>query len=196
MSLPPVDESLLEFCRVGYKPYDESHDLNHALQVYKNAALIVQDAMGGVEYCRAVRDTAMIHDIDDYKYKSVQTVSMEDIVKFLQSRHEQKWVDRIVWTVQNMSWSKASKVDYNSGNYHAGLFHVCRDADWVEAIDVTRCIAYQKSRGYGMQAVVAHVNEKLLHVRDRLHWDVSKELAKDKQEKLEAWMDKIGVVYK
>jgi hypothetical protein len=194
--IPELDIELRDFCRRGYAPYDESHDLNHAVQVYGNAKMIVSDChSANDEYLRAIRDTTMIHDIDDYKYRDKQTVNWAEIGEFIRSRHSPLWAERILWTVQNMSWSKQGKVDYASPHYHAGLFHVARDADWIEAIDAGRCITYQRAHGHGIEAVVAHVDEKLIHVRDRLHWDMSKLLAAEKHRVLTHWRATEGRKY-
>jgi len=95
-----------------------------------------------------------------------------------------------MWTIENMSWSKRSQINYSSSNYDVVLFNVVRDSDWIEAIDIQRCIDYNhKINGKYPQDVLKHCDEKLLIISDNLHYNVSKQLAKPKNIQLQTWIN-------
>lgn len=196
-----ISPTSLALARRGYADKDESHDINHALKVVENAReIIVGEKLADIDCdnpwlrplsLKAVIDTCLFHDMHDHKYKINEcAVSRDELENHLIDNHGTNFTLIILFVIDHMSWSKRDTVNPNIVLFPAPMFHVPRDADWIEAIDVGRCIAYSKKINRPVpEGVIDHIYEKMMHLLSSLYYETSKRLAKPAHEKMMRWLE-------
>jgi HD superfamily phosphodiesterase len=204
-----MEPELVAFGQKAYSKYDSSHDWNHALAVEANTRLIMaHSAMlyymtylarhADLEQIKkTIRFTAILHDALDHKYAGQWTITPTELREFLEKHLGPKFSKMAMYTIENMSWSKRDKENVNliptsiaratDDGYNELIFHTVRDADWIEAIDIDRAMAYTKTRGETTGDVVRHVDEKLIKIKGSLFFTASAKIAEPKHEALIQW---------
>lgn len=191
-------EQLIEKCthtaKKVYKKFDASHDFDHIERVMQNAEVIVKTEP------RANRDivhlAALLHDIDDAKYKSDENPTAAEILEINGASTD---------IIQNVL-SCIKSVSYSGGNEHditsiEGA--ILRDADRLDAlgaIGIARTFAYGGAKGrklYNFKetarnemseveyrssntATVTHFYEKLLRLKELMVTTEGKRLAEER----------------
>jgi hypothetical protein len=189
-----MNSELLALAKKGYADRDESHGHKHWLRVMNNVILIAfgENIVFPVNIILDIaQDVAVLHDVLDHKYmRDVQSqAAMQlEIFDYFEKKYGNAWARCALYTIHNMSWSKASKVDVDDESFYPTLFYLVRDADWIEAIDIKRCIAYcEATKKKVPQDVLGHVKKKLMHIKSVLHYPTSETLAEKKHEKMMKW---------
>ena len=96
---------LLEFVNKHTMHFDESHDINHALAVYRNAIIIAENDYPNYDQ-DIIMYSSLLHDVCDYKYDTITTIQLKEfIIKSLPSEK----VDPIMDIINNISYSKEIK---------------------------------------------------------------------------------------
>jgi len=187
-----IESELEDFGRLAYSKYDSSHDWNHALSVFHNTIKLIEKLPIHITTTlqKSIRFTSILHDTIDSKYLNEQSITRSQLNDFLIKHLGEDLAEKSMWTIENMSWSKRGHINCSSFNYDVVLFNVVRDSDWIEAIDIQRCIDYNnKINGKYPQDVLKHCDEKLLIISDNLHYNVSKQLANPKNIQLQTWIN-------
>jgi HD superfamily phosphodiesterase len=191
-----MEKTLLEFGQRAYQNFDESHNFDHAMQVWLNCKAIL-DALAvnfKFETIRTIMYTAILHDAIDYKYENKWVVTPDELLEFLVRNLGAENAGYAFFTINNGSWSKREKVDPNDKNFKFEIFHIVRDADWIESIRVERCINYSiMVRREIPGGVIKHIEEKLMHVIDHLNFETSRNLARSYHNDLMKWYHKYKI---
>jgi HD superfamily phosphodiesterase len=190
-----LDNTSYELAKRGYANYDSSHGISHAIAVVKNAWLIyIGENIYRISPFIIVQDTALFHDVHDHKYKEHEWgISKKELYSFLEKRHGEYYAKAIQYTIDNMSWSKRDSLgtrDEHSKYFVPWIFHCTRDADFIESLDVGRCIDYSKRIKRAVpEGVIQHIYEKIIKIMDTLHYSTSKELARPKHNEMLRWLE-------
>lgn len=122
---------------------DESHGLGHSMkvlhyaqenlkiQIPKNPALLKQEPI--------IYTAAILHDIYDRKYTSVDTPPVAEVLKYKLKPHEIKVVEQIINT---MSYSKVKKEGFPEMGDYQNAYHIVRESDLLASYDVDRTLIY------------------------------------------------------
>ena len=179
-----------------YKNFDASHDYDHILRVLQNARTI----MGGLPDVNptVVELAVYLHDIDDPKYKDVQSLSALDILRKLQVPDE--LAELVLAAIESVSFSGGNTKDIVSLE---GA--IVRDADRLDAIGaigIARAFAYGGAKNRKLYdptesirttmsehdyrskktATVTHFHEKLFLLKDLMVTERGKQLAQERHE--------------
>lgn len=183
------DERLLNLAIRGYAGRDPSHDINHGVQVMANAFIISRGMPRSMQ--RPIKYAALLHDIADYKY--TPTVSPAELREFLYRELPPEEAEAAHFAIYNSSWSKRLNIEMPiEGTLRHTVFHVVRDADWIEAIPFDRCADYARYQRPGEDPLVHALKvceDKLLKIYDNLYYDESKILAAPLHVELKARYD-------
>lgn len=158
-------EKTIKFVTVSTSHFDESHDINHALAVYKNSLVILETFNDISDKDRMiVLISSLVHDVCDHKYP--ESIKFEELEKFLKENFSDIYQD-IILIINNVSWSKEHKGKRQDlGERLNLLLDIVSDADRLEAIGnegIKRCIKYTESHGGTLpNDVIKHCYEKLL----------------------------------
>ena len=163
----PVTPSLLEFVTRHTQHFDDSHNVQHALDVYKNAVTIA--ITDYPEYDDDILQYAcMLHDVCDHKYAD-ESISMEALTQFVYDSLPEAKATLVLDIINNISYSqeiKGKRKTLSETGGHRMYQDIVSDADKLEAIGtvgIDRCIAYtRKCSGVIPADVVKHCHEKLL----------------------------------
>lgn len=175
--------------------YDESHDYNHHIVVFENAARIlnkyleIENNNTNVDrLIKIITYVTLLHDTIDHKYPNNIQNKIEKLNLLLQTLVPTEF-DNIKWIIDNISFSKEVK---NGRPKHLNPIillarDICSDADKIDAIGLNglkRCWQYTKGKNKNLsiveikQKVIEHCHEKLLLLKDYyIHTSFGKELA-------------------
>ncbi len=149
-------ETVSQFVRQVTKPFDASHDYNHALDVYNLSMLILKNnrKLENNYYIPTHDDeelvmiSALCHDVCDTKYLDRGSITKDELKTFIQSVYPEE-VENIMLIIENISYSKENKgllqILPQPYQYYRD---VVSDADKLLAIGKTgieRCYEYNKS---------------------------------------------------
>lgn len=160
-----MSDALETFVRLHTKDFDDSHNIEHALAVYKNAKTIAIEVYPNYDP-DIIRFSAMLHDVCDHKYKDKHSISKQERDEFIKSHLGQEKGQIVIDIIENMSYSKEVKGLRKS--VHQPYLNILSDADKLEAIGtigINRCIDYTKAHGGRVpEDVIEHCHEKLLRL--------------------------------
>jgi HD superfamily phosphodiesterase len=166
--------------------YDESHDINHHVDVYKNAVIILESFGDANQMCITDGEhdnlcdllmySSLLHDTIDHKYKNHLEEKIILVNNFLKNVAGEKWID-IKWIIDNISYTKEQKNGYP---YHPNKIvslarDIVSDSDKLEALGqkgLKRCYQYTIASNGGISIekatplVIEHCHEKLLKLKD------------------------------
>lgn len=185
-------KQIISLCQELTAEYDESHDINHHVSVFKNSILIFEDIKDKLSeeylqnYLKMITYSSLLHDTIDHKYPINLDAKKISLDNFLKSRCH---CLSIKWIIDNMSYSKEVKNGYPQ--HMSYDVQTCRDivsdADKLEAIGeigIKRCRDFSiatnpgASEEYTNKLVIEHCHEKLLNIKDKfIRTKKGKELA-------------------
>jgi uncharacterized protein len=187
-----MDAKLVEFVLHHTKHFDESHDFNHACQVYKNAKHIASIEFP-FYHDDILQFACLLHDVCDHKYDN--TLSKEDLHKFIREHMvDEEKADVVIDIINNISYSQEVKGLRKTVPLPWTIYQdIVSDADKLEAlghVGLERCIAFTKARGGKVpEDVVAHCHEKLLKLKDNfIRTKVGKQLAQEGHKVIEEYV--------
>lgn len=170
-----IEPQLVAFAKLAYANFDQSHDFNHALLVWRNVDMMLRNSVVPIDtWNRRIVDwAAVLHDTYDYKYAGVG-LPVETIQAFIR-QHLYADADICIHIIENMSWSKRHLAKPLAHNDWMRL--LVQSADWLEALGDTglhRCITYtlkthpDASMEEVRVIVKQHIVEKILNIRDAM----------------------------
>ena len=128
--------------------------------------------------------TALLHDVDDHKYKS-SSQQRDEVLPSLQASVwdllDENSVAAIVQTIPKISYSWQKN---NVGFQSTLLLDIVSDADKLDAIGavgIARCFTFGASRKRSLDSSRAHFDEKLLSLHTFLRTNKARQLAQSKQ---------------
>ena len=134
---------LLHFVKESTKIFDESHDWRHAVIVTSNTHNVMQSLSDNYEE-ELVTYAAMLHDVCDHKYP--ESISREELVKFIVDSTSTVLAERIMKIIDNVSYSKQVKgLRQELSEPDVTYLNALSDADRLEAIGqvgIARCTAF------------------------------------------------------
>lgn len=177
-----------------YEQFDASHDFDHILRVMRNAEEIAKTLPEAD--MAIVRLAALLHDVDDPKYKTESGVSAQDLLH--STGVDDEMTMRILETIKSVS--------FNGGNEKEIVSiegAILRDADRIDAIGaigIARTFAFGGARGRKLYdadetarttmseseyrskntSSVTHFYEKLLLLKNLMVTEEGKRLAEER----------------
>ena len=164
-----IDQTLLDFVSLHTKTFDTSHDIHHAISVYKNAIYIAQQDFPLADN-KVLMYACLLHDVCDHKYDL--SISKEQRNKFIEEQLQNEEQSKcVIDVIDNISYSQEVKGLRKTLSYPSCMYqHIVSDADKLEAlgqVGLDRCIAFTKARGGKVpDDVIEHCHEKLLKLKD------------------------------
>lgn len=171
----------ISLCAELTSEYDESHDMNHHIDVFVHTINIYLQLRATIENIEIILPhilyAALLHDTIDYKYPKDLEYKQKKVDKFLKNNMGDKWLD-VKWIIDNMSYSKEVKNGYplHSDKMVQLARDIVSDADKLEAIGdigIIRATQYGKvlrphaSEEEIRKLVVQHCYDKLLKIKDQ-----------------------------
>lgn len=164
-----IDKTLLKFVTLHTKEFDSSHDVHHAVAVYRNALDIAK-----YDYLflnqRILMYACLLHDVCDHKYN--HSLSKEDRNAFIQNQLVNPVESQcVIDVIENISYSQEAKGLRKTLPFPDCMFQdIVSDADKLEAlgqVGLDRCIAFTHATGGKVpDEVIQHCHEKLLKLKD------------------------------
>lgn len=182
--IPKIEATncVIEFATRAYAKFDKSHDYSHGVKVYSNALRIMEKEQFKCNTSQEQLEFYVVmlcHDVLDHKLLAKGLcLPPEEITAFYTDLLGPEAAARIVHIHANCSWSKRKESIPATHNDWMRL--VLQDADWIEALDLQRCIEYNTVYNPGAtpaeiaRDVCNHINEKLLHIPGELNFDSSR----------------------
>ncbi|OJI98284.1 hypothetical protein ASPVEDRAFT_185654 [Aspergillus versicolor CBS 583.65] len=206
-NLPRADQSLLasvaESVSDHMARYDSSHDFSHALRVLTLSRRILasERAEAGPDHYSPmiVFLSALVHDVDDRKYKDSQRAEGHLARMLLRHGVPDETSLKIQTTARNVSYWSETK--HPEGLKSALARHpeiaIVQDADRLDAIGaigIGRTFAFggAKAPQCGLQATRQHITDRLVKTVHTIKTKTGKRLAKERMGRLEmfmAWWD-------
>lgn len=174
-----IIDSAIEYVKEIFKDVHGSHDFSHTMRVYKNALEIAKE-YPGVDI-ELVSLSALLHDVDDYKYFA--TKDNENAKQFLQSQNiSEEKIAEICGIINEISFSK------NQGRKPSSLgAMIVQDADRLDAIGavgIARTFSFGGEKGRTIEQSINHFHEKLLLLKDMMNTDVARRIAEERHQYL------------
>lgn len=180
----------LVLCADLTKGYDESHDIKHHVEVYKNCIKIFSKlGIVSERLLHLIIFSSLVHDTIDHKYPNDIEIKTKKLSNFLENKFP-KYHLEIKWIINNISFSKQLENGYPLHNDTVVQFarDIVSDADKIEAlgkIGLERCRKYTEYKNPGADAkkinqlVVQHCHDKLIKLKDYyIRTDPGKEMAR------------------
>ena len=172
-----------EYIAVLFRQDAGGHDAAHSMRVCRLAMRIAD----GEAACdrEAAALAALLHDADDPKL--FDTENNANARAFLEKNAvDGNRADFICRLINGVSFSRnrGARPDTPEGC-------IVQDADRLDAIGavgIARTFSYGGAHGRSMEASLAHFQEKLLLLRDMMHTDTARRLARDRHAFLEAFL--------
>jgi uncharacterized protein len=198
MNSNDIIKEIEDFAKSGSKEFDSGHDWWHLDRV-RNLALHLQTAENtGDRFLIEV--SALLHDIDDRKFRKGDGPGAELIISDLLQRCgiDDNIVNEVVMINKYISFSSDAKIEVRSPE-----FLIVQDADRLDAIGaigIARAFNYGGFRnnaiyipgknGYGLSpSTIAHFYDKLLLLRDMMNTATGRKLAEERHLFLEKFLD-------
>lgn len=159
-----------------------------------------------VEDVQLVEMIALLHDVKDHKYAAEGDDAGTTIRKLLDGKMEPERIERIVFAVENVSYSKQMK--RKEPLELTPELAIVQDADRLDAIGaigIARCFAFGGSRLRPLYSTVddgklkvdgkddvssfGHFFEKLIHIQNALNTEAGKAEGKSRQAFLNSFVE-------
>lgn len=185
---------VFSLCTELTKDYDESHGIEHHVNVLMNADKILNDELKYIydnnDYILIVKLTlyaTMLHDVLDKKYPKNMDLKKEEVNKFLISKLNDQWIN-CNWIINNISFSSEKNNGYpiHDSPIVQKARDICFDADKLEAIGeigLKRCKEYKTATHPNCSSkeideiVLHYCRENLIKVPNFLKTTYGKKLA-------------------
>lgn len=182
-----LDLDLFEFAKCATQYFDESHDYQHAHNVFINSFVLLHnyaDCLNSLDE-KLLMFCAMLHDVIDHKYQKLnKSIPRELLRSYIERHFDLPDTKRFFEVIDNISYSKQkNKLPQNKDL----IYMIVSDADKLEALGnsgIKRCYNFAKilhpeaDEKQLTQYVIEHCHEKLLTLHEYLYLDHAKELAK------------------
>lgn len=124
---------------------DESHSLNHALDVLDYSNKILKEETYSKPYLNKqehiIYTSALLHDTCDSKYSD--NVEIEKVCSFLKdNQYSTSDINVIMEIISTMSYSKVKKNGFPELDTYQDAYHVVREADLLAGYKLNRAILY------------------------------------------------------
>jgi len=191
--------------------FDASHDIHHVLRVRDNALHILEKEQpaGATLESRhfdplVVHLAALLHDVDDKKYRSSADAHAEPQVIAFMKKLAPELATKVYEIVEGVSYS--SEVRDPVGVRELIQRHpelaIVQDADRLDAIGavgIGRCFTFQGARGAsGMENAIEHFAEKLVRLENMMKTGTGKAMAAERTRRIHEfmgwWKDEVGPV--
>ncbi len=125
---------------------DESHSLNHALDVLNISKDIYNEEVNENPFIKnhehIIYTSALMHDTCDSKYCN-EIEAKDDISVFLEKNNYKKEdSDAIISIISSMSYHKVKQNGFPNLNKYQHAFHIVREADLLSGYNFNRAILY------------------------------------------------------
>ena len=172
-------DDLFDICQELTHNYDESHDVNHHLEVLRNAlSIMIQLESKSIELITLVIFASTLHDIVDTKYPTDVGIKRRKLIIFLNERSKIVNKNDVIWVIDNISFSNEVKFGYPT--HPNPIVQLARDivsdADKLESIGdigIHRCTIYTKAINPNLSSqdinklVIQHCHDKLIKIKDQ-----------------------------
>jgi uncharacterized protein len=207
-----IIEATIKFVTTYFEDpkFDASHDIQHVLRVRDNAMYILleeqasrADSLIGHSDPLVVHLAALLHDVDDKKYKSSATeAAAEPQVMAFMNTVAPELASKVYHIVEGVSYSSEikdpKKVLALIEQYPE--LAIVQDADRLDAIGaigIGRCFTFGGARGSsGMGTAIEHFEEKLLKLEGMMKTGTGKAMAADRTRRIREfmawWTDEAG----
>lgn len=200
-------EKTIAFVKEKLRGAEAGHDWFHIERVYKNALLIAQDDTEAD--LLVVQLGALLHDIADSKFHDGdESIGPETARQFLSENNvEGDVIEKVVKIIENISFKGGIKREYTSRE-----LEIVQDADRLDAIGA---IGIARTFNYGgfknrelynpdikpnlnmtkeeyknsTAPTINHFYEKLLLLKDKMNTPKGKELAQQRHEFMEQFLE-------
>ena len=163
---------------------DDIHGFLHVERVY-NTCINIGNRLGA--NILVLKISALLHDIGRIKEKDTSNdtnhaeISSQMALSFLESNNfkiSQENTDNIIHCIKAHSFS--NKI--NPKTIEAKILSDADKLDAIGAIGLYRTIGYTVKSNGGIDQVIEHLENKIMKLKDQLYLDVSKKLAKERQQ--------------
>ncbi|WP_297435232.1 HD domain-containing protein [uncultured Clostridium sp.] len=192
-----VIENTINFIKSEFCDEGSGHDWLHIDRVYKNTCYILEREEGADEFI--VKITALLHDVDDWKFSSENKTDTSRIEKFLVAQEvSDDDIFKITDIIKTLSF-KGGVVDSTQTSLEGMIVQDADRLDSIGAIGIARAFTYG---GYKNNLIydpevkamdfkslddvkkknttVNHFYEKLLKLKDLMNTDTAKILANER----------------
>lgn len=178
-----------EFVRNKLEKEPTGHDYLHALRVYKNSMLLIDEYVDK----NVIMVSALIHDLIDHKLDEEFKTSKEDVMLLLKEAElTDEQVEHIIEIIENISFSKGNIPESKEGK-------IVQDADRLDAlgaIGIARTFSYggkHKRLIYDPQTKdgddsVSHFYQKLFLLKDKMNTTLGRKEAIKRTEYMEEFI--------
>lgn len=184
-------EKVKEYAKNKLTTEQTAHDFSHSLRVMRIAEYIGKRYDKKVDL-EIISVAGLTHDIIDKKVAPNVDVAVRDLSeKLLSIGYLKSQVDMVLGIIQNMSYSSGRTPESIEGK-------IVQDADRLEAVGA---IAIARTFAYGgklnrliyeeenEECGIAHFYEKLLLLKDMMNTEIGKQLAKERHEFMEKYLE-------
>lgn len=201
-----VVNNTIEFIKNEFCDEGSGHDWFHIERVYKNACYILKREVEADEFI--VKLTALLHDVDDWKFSSSNTTNTSRIEEFLNSQKvEESDILKITDIIKTLSF-KGGVVDSSQKTIEGMIVQDADRLDSIGAIGVARAFTYG---GYKNNIIydpeikpvkfksldevkkknttINHFYEKLLKLKDLMNTKSAKDLAEKRHKYMEDFLE-------
>jgi uncharacterized protein len=197
MNTTDIIRAVEEFAKISTREFDSGHDWWHLNRVRNLALFIQQSENKGDRFI--VELAALLHDVDDKKFRKDGGAGAEKIITDLLNLHsvEADVIKEVVRINKYISFSSEQKIEIKSDD-----LKIVQDADRLDAIGaigVARAFNYGGFKnnaiyvpdveGQGLKpSTVAHFYEKLLLLKDMMNTSAGREMAMERHNFLEKFL--------
>ncbi len=197
----------IEFVKETLKEAKPSHDFFHIERVYNMAVFISKNEWWDL---LVVKLWALLHDIADYKYHDGdENIGPKIAGELLYSL----WVDeKTIVHVQNIIKNISYSTNLWEVTFQSKELDIVKDADKLDAlwaIGIARCLCFSWEKGREIynpdievklnmtkeeykkhkSTAINHFYEKLLKLKDLIHTETGKQIAKQRHEFMEKYLE-------
>jgi len=126
--------------------FDESHALNHALDVLSFSKRIFDHEVINYPYLKKQQNiiftSALVHDICDSKYRNEKESIIELKTFLIQNKYSDLDTNTIIDIISKMSYHKIKQNGFPDLGEYQKAFHIVRESDLLAAYDFNRTILY------------------------------------------------------
>ncbi|MGL5068190.1 MAG: HD domain-containing protein [Sarcina sp.] len=200
-----VIENTIEFIKEKFCGEGSGHDWFHIERVYKNACYIAKREEAD-EYI--VKLTALLHDVDDWKFSDDNKTSTSTVETFLSGQGvDNVDIEKITTIIKTMSF-KGGVVNSTQNSIEGMIVQDADRLDAIGAIGIARAFTYGGYKGNLMydpkvkpqdfktldevkkkNTTINHFYEKLLKLKDLMNTKTAKALAKERHDYMENFLE-------
>ncbi len=172
---------------------DDIHGFLHVERVYNTCIKLGNKLEANI---LVLKISALLHDIGRIKEKENSynmnhaEISSQMALNFLKSNNfkiSQENIDNIIHCIKAHSFSNKT----NPKTIEAKILSDADKLDAIGAIGLYRTIGYTVKKKGGIDQVIEHLENKIMKLKDQMYLDVSKKLAKDRQQIILDFYNKI-----